>query len=106
MKVLQFSGPFVSGQTITIPASIDHTYVHIGLQIPNRQPIGKVEKYSLPYSSQLHPTDVEINGKAYRIINNILEFDNLAQVSWEINILQDLPMGSVIDIVYKDSDVT
>lgn len=81
MKVLQFRGPFTRGQTLTVDAQIDYSYVHIGFQIPKRQPINKVEKYSLPYSSPLHPVDIQINGEAYRITNGILEFDNLAEIS-------------------------
>lgn len=94
MKLLQYVGPFVAGDTISVPAQISYKYVHIGIQIPERQPIAYVKE--APVS-----VDIEINGEMYRINEKgILEFDNLAEIAWEIRFLQNVPMETIIDIAY------
>lgn len=94
MKLLQYVGPFVVGDTISVPAQINYKYVHIGIQIPERQPIAYIK--DSPVS-----VDIEINGEMYRINEKgILEFDNLAEIAWEIRFLQNVPMETIIDIAY------
>ena len=39
-KMVEFTGPFSVGQTITIEPVINTTYTHIGIQIPYRDPRG------------------------------------------------------------------
>lgn len=101
MKLLQYVGPFSKNQTITIPARTDYVYTHIGIQIPKRQPIGAVPETSLPLST--HPVDVRINNIDYRVSHGLLEFDGLASLRWEIEFLEAMPDGTIIDILYNDS---
>lgn len=105
MKLLQFHGPFTTGTPITVPANYDYEYVHIGIQIPDRQPIAAdclIGNNSTP--------DVEIGSTAndrmqYKINeSNILEFDGLAQVSWYIRFLKNVPKETIIDIAYQEID--
>lgn len=39
MRLYQYRGPFKAQDTISIGARVGYTYVHIGVQIPNKQPI-------------------------------------------------------------------
>lgn len=103
MKLLQLTGPFSAGQTINIPAQQNCTYVHIGIQIPReRQPIAYwKERISTANQKGLHP-DLVINDVEYIISEaGILEFDGLAELTWNIEFKRDLPMETIIDIVYK-----
>ena len=93
MKLIQYKGPFQIGDTISVKAQQNYKYVHIGIQIPNRQPIAYI-KNSLP-------VDMEINGNIYRVNDTgVLEFDDLAEIAWEIRFLQNVPMETIIDIAY------
>ena len=95
MKLVQYTGPFTAGQTISIPAQIDYSYVHIGIQVPKRQPIELIKTVALPI-------DLTLNGVGYRIGNTgILEFDETTENSIEIKIERDLPWESIIDIAYN-----
>lgn len=100
MELIQYIGPFSAGDVITIPAQYDYSYVHIGVQIPNRQPIAYLT------DSAVTP-DLEIGESSgstipYRVNETgILEFDGLAQNSWRIRFLKDIPMESIIDIAYE-----
>lgn len=95
MKLIQYTGPFSAGQTITIPAQIDYSYIHIGFQIPKRQPIELIDSVALPI-------DFTLNDVGYRVNNTgILEFDETAESAIEIRIERDLPWESIIDIAYN-----
>ena len=95
MKLIQYTGPFSAGQTITIPAQLDYTYVHIGFQVPKRLPIELIDNTALPI-------DFTFNGVGYRVNNTgILEFDETTESSIEIKIERDLPWESIIDIAYN-----
>jgi len=95
MKLIQYTGPFSAGQTITIPAQIDYSYVHIGIQIPKRQPIHLITETALPI-------DLTFNEVGYRINDSgILEFDETTETSINIKIERDLPWESIIDIAYN-----
>lgn len=104
MKLLQYRGPFVEGDIIEVLPRTDYSYVHIGIQIPDRQPIGSVNEYSLPLTGDL--VDLNINGMDYRISHSILEFSDLAEIKWEIEILVDLPAETIIDLLYDDNQET
>lgn len=94
MELLQLTGPFSAGQSMTIPAQTGYEYIHIGIQIPERQPI----QY---WFNPLQP-DITINGISYRINENgILEFDGLAELSYIIRFEKDLPMTAIVDILYR-----
>lgn len=95
MKLIQYTGPFSAGQTITIPAQIDYSYVHIGIQIPKRQPIVLITETALPI-------DITFNGVGYRVNETgILEFDETTETTIDIKIERDLPWESTIDIAYN-----
>lgn len=95
MKLIQYTGPFSAGQTITIPAQTDYTYVHIGFQIPKRQPVELINTVALPI-------DFTLNNVSYRVNNTgILEFDKTTETSINIKIERDLPWESIIDIAYN-----
>lgn len=95
MKLIQYTGPFSAGQTISIPAQQDYSYVHIGIQIPKRQPIALITESAVPI-------DITFNGVGYRVNDTgILEFDETAETSIEIKIERDLPWESIIDIGYN-----
>lgn len=131
MKVLQYVGPFSQGDSINIKSAVGYTYVQIGIQIPKRQPIarqkskkaknktdtksGKTYRTALEdsreegwtgYGVDEAAADVRINGTEYRVSSNdILEFDNLAVGSWDIEFLKDLPWGTIIDIMYSELEL-
>lgn len=94
MHLRQYTGPFEAGQTIEIQSEIDYKYVHIGIQVPHRQPIAYAEKKVLP-------VDLTINGTEY-IVNEkcILEFDEMNERSFTIQFNRALPWGTIIDILY------
>lgn len=95
MKLIQYTGPFTAGQTITIPAQIDYSYVHIGFQVPKRQPTKLVTQTALP-------VDFTLNDVKYRVGDSgILEFDETSESSINIKIERDLPWESTIDIAYN-----
>ena len=99
MKLIQYRGPFAAGQTITVPAQQNYQYVYIGIQIPKRMPIALIDTIALP-------VDLEINGTLYKINEcDILEFDDLNEISWNIEFQDDLPWESIIDIMYDTQDV-
>lgn len=97
MKIKQLTGPFYAGQVITIGAETDYTYVHIGIQIPKKQPI--------EYITEAIKPDLTINGISYWVnAHHILEFDELAELAWIIEFHKDLPMETIIDIIYREAE--
>lgn len=133
MKLYQYRGPFKANDTITIKSRLGYEYVHIGIQIPDKQPIarqkwvrpdGISEDTSHKEAMEQNPlneiedfkaegwesfqsasqTDIEINGTKYRLsASDILEFDDISVSSWDITMLRDLPWGTIIDIIYEES---
>lgn len=94
MELIQYTGPFTAGQTISIPAQTNYSYVHIGIQIPKRQPIALITEDALDI-------DLTLNGVGYRVNDKgILEFDETNETSIDIEIARDLPWESIIDIMY------
>lgn len=94
MKLIQYTGPFSAGQRISIPAEINYTYVHIGIEMPYQEPIVNIK-------SPINP-DIQVNSKTYRVNDKgILEFDDLAVISWEIEFLKDAPMETTIEVAYR-----
>lgn len=94
MKLVQYIGPFQSGEQLTIPTQTGYSYVQIGIQIPFRQPVSLITDGPLPI-------DMEINGVGYRINDScILEFDELNEISINITFMRDLPWETIIDVMY------
>lgn len=99
MKLIQYTGPFSAGQIIKVPAETDQTYTHIGIQIPNREPMINLMNKAIPL-------DVLINDIQYRINDTgILEFDETSELSFTIKFLQDMPTETIVDISYLIKDV-
>lgn len=99
MKLIQYTGPFVAGETINIPAEIDQTYTHIGIQVPHREPM-------INLMGKMIPLDLQINGKEYRINDTgILEFDDTSELSFTIKFLRDMPMETTIEVSYFVKDI-
>lgn len=96
MQLIQYIGPFAAGKTFSLPAQMGYRYTHIGLQVPYRQPISLINSAALPI-------DISINGVQYRVNDkDILEFDGMRETSLEIEIEDDLPWGSIIDIAREE----
>lgn len=94
MKLVQYIGPFQSGEQLTIPTQTGYSYVQIGIQIPFRQPVSLITDGPLSI-------DMEINGVGYRINDScILEFDELNEISIDITFMRDLPWETIIDVMY------
>lgn len=100
MKIVQYNGPFKAGDTITIPAEYDCSYIHIGIQIPKRQPIAYTKETAA--TPDLEIGEMDGGSVSYRVNETgILEFDDLAQNSWRIRFLKDVPKETIIDIMYS-----
>lgn len=93
------------GQTISIPAQYDYTYVHIGIQIPFCQPITYITSGETSPDLVIGRSD-NTERIEYRVNETgILEFDDLAENSWRIQFLKNIPMEGIIDIVYDETDI-
>lgn len=132
MKLYQYRGPFKEKDVIVIQSRLGYEYIHIGIQIPDKQPIARqpwvrpegmedlthkeaMEKNHVNEIEDIRGegwesfqsvsrVDIDINGTEYRLsASDILEFDDINVSSWEITILRDLPWGTIIDIVYEET---
>ena len=95
MKLLQYRGPFNSGEEIAnIRPDLNVTYVQVGVQFPKASP--------LQWRTSMAP-DIEINGKTY-LINDpwILEFDGFTFTSFNIIARRDLPEDCIIDVLMNE----
>lgn len=127
MKMVQYTGPFAANKKIEISSATGYKYVHIGIQIPQRQPIARQKKKTSlrpnthivrnvitdrreedwsGYNDGNTRADLVINGTEYRVSDgDILEFDDISVSSWEISFKDDLPWGTIIDIMYDESKI-
>lgn len=112
MDLVQYNGPFYSGQVIEVPAVTGYEYVHIGIQVPKRQPIavpitrvssdGKTTFDTGEWRPSYEDPIVQINDKQYQLNEcDVLEFDGLSEIAWTIRFLTNLPSESIIDIVRR-----
>lgn len=105
MKLLQIKGPFAANSYKEFRDN-DTNYVHIGIQVPNAQPIAwwsnEEQKY-LSTRSTIAP-DVEINGTGYHINERgILEFDGqLTDGYVKILFKKNFPMETIVDVAYQN----
>lgn len=98
MKLRQYVGPFAANDNITVAADASYRYIHIGIQIPYREPI------AIAPTTRALATDLTINGTHYRVNDKcILEFDDMRETSFDISFDRDLPWGSIIDIAYENT---
>ena len=115
MKLMQFTGPWKAGQivgvisedNITAPSRYDREYVHIGIQVPDSPHIAYI-----PIEARLPVLKIEaLNGETETsseyFINyaDSLEFTDLADKSYRITALQNLPAETIIDIAYDTLDI-
>lgn len=95
----QLRGPKSVGDTFEIKSATSITYVHIGVQIPDRWPIEYADNESAL------STELNINGVSYHICDTgILEFDDISETSFYIKFEKDVPWGTVIDFVYDTNN--
>lgn len=93
MRLEQYRGPFQQGEIIEATQGYDYRYLHIGIQIPDRFPI--------EYTTDPLRPELKINDVEYKINEcDILEFDGCREAKFTIEILRDLPWGTIIDLVY------
>lgn len=98
MEVFQFKGPFESGDEVTTEVRYDYTIVHIGVQIPQRQPIAY-------WKEKAYGSDLTINGKPYAVNEHgILEFDGTTEIEFKLKFTKKLPPETIVDIVYKSAE--
>ena len=112
-KLIEFVGPFRTGQRITVEPAVNTEYTHIGLQVPERGMVATIERRQdetsitpttiVPDSWRAMPAkrpEISINGKQLCVSpTGILEFDLLGEIELNIQILQSLPKESIIDII-------
>ncbi len=114
MILEQIKGPFTRGQTHSFGGTDGRTYVRVGIQIPDRQPIGYSEKRAYLEKMKTVPSvngnpvvdaTITLNGAEHSFSVNecgILELDgsfgNMVTVTFERN----LPEGSIVDALYKE----
>lgn len=94
----QLRGPKSVGDTFEIKSTTSITYIHIGIQIPDRWPIEYVD------NERALSTELSVNGVSYHINDTgVLEFDDISETSFNIVFNSDVPWGTIIDFVY-DTD--
>ena len=99
MKLIQYKGPFAAGTSFEVKPQVGYRYVHIGLQAPFREPVRQIVSKSLPTDFEI--TDSRGNSSKFRINDtDMLEFDGVSMAGLTIKTLQNLPLGSTIDVMY------
>lgn len=99
MKLEQKKGPFSAGSSFRVGATDARQYVHIGIQITKRQPIRYITDSVVPADIRITTNEGE---SEYRINDTgILEFDGNVGNTVTVTFLRDLPMETIIDIVYR-----
>lgn len=103
MKIKEYTGPFAKGRTINVPMDDDYRYVHIGVQYPYSWPIQYLPERQVDPIVQIQPIDDTNHIRRFWVNHKgILEFDGMAELGYTVIILENLPMETIIDIVYSD----
>lgn len=113
MQLIQYTGPFQSGQEINIPSKIGTTYIHIGVQMmekkePTLIPITTVSSngettYTNKYKPMRPRDEISINGQVFHLNDRgIIEFDDLGEMGWTIKFLHYFPPETIVDIIIKE----
>lgn len=100
MRLVEKKGPFSAGCSFRVGGASANQFVHVGIQIPNKQPI------SYAASDDIMP-DVQLttsNGISDFYVNEhgILEFDCNVGTAVTVRILKNLPPETILDFVYKE----
>lgn len=106
LKILQYKGPFTrSRDAIIIRPSYDLSYIHIGIQIPHRQPVEYPTDSSYSLDTDIRMGEDISSTIAYKVNETgILEFDEINQSGWYIAFDKDLPAETIIDIAYQEAE--
>lgn len=111
MEVKQYIGPFKQGDVIKIPSQPGYIYTHIGIQTPKVQPHiipradgdyrSDISRLTPIYKLKINDPGNKTTSTYYMNENNILEFDGLAEINWEISFITNFPAETIIDIIQK-----
>lgn len=107
LKIVQYKGPFTtnSNDAIRIDPKYDISYIHIGIQIPHRQPIEYPTDRNDSLATDLRMGEDDTSTIAYKVNETgILEFDEINQSGWYIAFDKDLPAETIIDIAYQEAE--
>lgn len=99
MRLEQKKGPFSAGSRFRVGAVDAREYVHIGIQIPYRQPIAYYKESSVDADIKIATNEGESEYKINEC--GILEFDGAIGNSVTITFLKNLPTETIVDIVYR-----
>lgn len=115
MILEQIKGPFAKNQKHEFGGTDGRAYIRIGIQIPDRQPIGYSEKRAYSEKKKGIPSiegnpdidvTIKLNDAEHSFSVNecgLLELDgnfgNMVTITFERN----LPEGSIIDALYKEA---
>ena len=116
MKLEQIKGPFSIKSSHTSNAGARNSYVHIGIQIPQRQPIAYSEyralnegKEELLLFPQIPDYDITITTNqsefSYKLNETgILEFDGNFGSKLKFTFEKSMPPETIVDVIYKDAN--
>lgn len=109
MKLVQYTGPFSSGESLLVNL-MNCKYMHIGVQTPYNWPYSWQDSngnwVSEPLAVSKEENDFKINNGTYSIYGNgILEHDcefTFGNNSIKITFSKDFPMETIIDVIYSE----
>lgn len=116
MKLEQIKGPFSIKSSHTFKVDAGNSYVHIGIQIPKRQPIAYSEyralnegKEDIILFPQIPDYDVTITTNesefSYKVNETgILELDGNFGSKLKFTFEKSMPPETIIDVIYKDEE--
>lgn len=116
MKLEQIKGPFSIKSSHTFKAGAGNSYVHIGIQIPKRQPIAYSEYRALNEGKddiilfpQIPDYDVTITTNesefSYKVNETgILELDGNFGSKLKFTFEKSMPPETIVDVIYKDEE--
>ena len=116
MKLEQIKGPFSIKSSHIFKAGAGNSYVHIGIQIPKRQPIAYSEyralnegKEDIILFPQIPDYDVTITTNesefSYKVNETgILELDGNFGSKLKFTFEKSMPPETIVDVIYKDEE--
>ena len=116
MKLEQIKGPFSVKSNHTFNAGAGNSYVHIGIQIPKRQPIAYSEyralnegKEDIILVPQIPDYDITITTNesefSYKVNETgILELDGNFGSKLKFTFEKSMPPETIVDVIYRDAN--
>lgn len=118
MFLQQIKGPFVVKSSYNFNAGSGNSYVHIGIQIPKRQPIAyseyrwirdennKNDLVLFPYKPDYDITITTNESECSYKINEtgVLEFDGNFGSKLKITFEKNMPPETTVDVMYKTAE--